>query len=147
MVYHYDTSLSRPAWRNVTTSLNTSQNKITGSVQSLSVFMIMEPAATTGVGDDALGVTARLLPSAPNPFRSTTQVTFSLPQAESARIDVFNVNGARVRTLVDGVLPSGEHRLEWNATDDRGVRQAPGMYFFRLTTESVQVSQKVLLVD
>jgi len=147
MMYHYNTSLSKPAWRNITTSVLTSQNKIKGSAQSLSVFMIMEPAATTAVGNDALGVTARLLPSAPNPFRSSTRLSFSLPQSESARIDVFNVNGERVRTLVDGVLSSGEHNLEWNATDDRGVRQPPGMYVFRLTTASAQASQKVLLVD
>lgn len=147
LIYHYDTSLSRPAWRNVTTSLLTSQNKIKGSSPSLSVFMVMEPAATTAVGDEALGLTPRLLPSAPNPFRSSTRVTFSLPQAEAARVEVFNVNGARVRTLADGVLPAGEHNLEWNATDERGVRQSPGMYFFRLTTAAVQASQKVLLVD
>jgi DNA-binding beta-propeller fold protein YncE len=147
MIYHYDTSLSKPSWRNVTTSVMTSQNKIKGTVQSLSVFIIMEPAATTAVGDDALGVTARLLPSAPNPFRATTRVTFSLPEAQAARLEVFNVNGARIRTLIDGILPAGEHSFDWNAMDERGVRQAPGMYFFRLTTGSAQASQKVLLVD
>jgi hypothetical protein len=147
MMYHYDTSLSRPAWRNVTTSVLTSQNKISGSSQSLSVFMIVEPAATTGIGDDALGVTARLLPSAPNPFRSSTRVSFTLPEAQAARLEVFNLNGARIRTLADGILSAGEHGFDWNAADERGVRQAPGMYFFRLTTASVRTSQKVLLVE
>jgi len=147
MMYHYDTSLSKPSWRNVTTSVQTSQNKISGSVKSLSVFVIMEPATTTAVGDDALGLTARLMPSAPNPFRASTRIAFSLPQAEAARLEVFNVNGARVRTLADGVLPAGEHTFDWNATDDRGVRQAPGMYFFRFTSASAAASQKVLLVD
>src|SRR4029450_7184934 len=121
MMYHYDTSLSKPSWRNVTTSVQTSQNKITGSVKSLSVFAIMEPAATTAVGDDALGSTARLMPSAPNPFRGSARSACSLTKAEVSRLEVFNVNGARVRALADGLLPAGEHSFDWNATDDRGV--------------------------
>jgi DNA-binding beta-propeller fold protein YncE len=147
MLYHYDTSLPVSSWRDVTASLNTSQNKITGTVQSLSVFIILEPGSPTAVGEDPAALEARLLPSAPNPFRASTQVGFSLPEDGPVRLQVFDLRGALVRTLVDTqTLPAGEHSFPWNGTDDRGLPQTPGMYFLQLATASGLKSQKVLLV-
>ena len=77
----------------------------------------------------------------PNPFNAETMVSFSLEAESQVRVDVFNVLGNRVATLVDDVLPAGEHRAAWNAAG-----MASGMYFVRLATAQGQVTKKVVLV-
>ena len=60
----------------------------------------------------------------PNPFNPTTLVSFELPVASGVRLEVFNVLGERVATLVDGELPPGSHALTFDA-----ARLSSGVYF------------------
>ena len=67
----------------------------------------------------------------PNPFNPSTTIIFYLPATERVAMKVFDVTGREVETLVDGVVPAGEHRLDWNAT---GL--ASGVYFCRMSAVS-----------
>ncbi len=67
----------------------------------------------------------------PNPFNPTTTVPFSLPRAGTARLDVFDMLGRQVRTLVDGTLPAGRHEVSFDAAS-----LPSGMYLYRLTTDA-----------
>jgi hypothetical protein len=71
-------------------------------------------------------------PAAPNPFSSRVQLRFRLAQAGRARLDVYDVRGARVRTLLDGPVAAGPHVVEWNGRDGTGRRVPPGLYLARL---------------
>ena len=73
-------------------------------------------------------------PAMPNPFARTTTFAFTLAKAGRAELEVFSVDGRRVRTLSSGVADAGEHRLEWNGTDDSGRSLAAGVYYARLVT-------------
>ncbi|MDA0875291.1 MAG: T9SS type A sorting domain-containing protein, partial [Bacteroidetes bacterium] len=57
-------------------------------------------------------------PCFPNPFNPTTTIEFSMPQAAGVTVRVYNVLGQVVKTLVNGTLPPGIHRVQWDATDD-----------------------------
>ncbi len=70
----------------------------------------------------------------PNPFRGTTQLSFSLTEAQDVRLEVYNALGQKVATLVDGSLAAGEHLVPFAAT---GL--ASGVYVSRLTTADGQV--------
>lgn len=100
---------------------------------------------TTGAGparaEFALG------PPTPNPVRASARVTFSIPDAGpgGARVSlaVFGLDGARVRTLVEGELSAGPHEAVWNARDDADRAVAPGLYFLRLEAASRVATRKL----
>jgi hypothetical protein len=82
----------------------------------------------------------------PNPFNPRTTIAFSLPQAGAARLQVRAADGRLVRVLVDGVLPMGNHSVEWDGRDT-SLRQAPsGVYYSVLTTASGVLSRRMLLL-
>ena len=69
----------------------------------------------------------------PNPFNPSTVIPYQLPTATHVRLDVFNVLGQHVATLVDAERPAGFHAAKWDATDAAGQAMAAGVYFYRLT--------------
>ena len=83
----------------------------------------------------------------PNPFNTTTQLRFRLNQAASVRLAIYNVQGQRVRTLVDAPLHAGVHRMRWDGRDERGHSAATGLYFvrFRIGHDPPRYAKLVLL--
>jgi hypothetical protein len=90
----------------------------------------------------------RLHQNSPNPFRPTTVVRFDLggTQEVSVRLDVFDVNGRLVRTLIDAEMPPGEFEVRWDGRSDGRVKVAAGVYFYRLTTPETVTSRKMVLL-
>ncbi len=82
-----------------------------------------------------------LHPNEPNPFNPLTKVAFDLPRESRVRITVFDAQGRRVTTLVDGALAAGRYELPWRGVDDRGASVASGIYFLRM--EAGDFSEKV----
>ena len=62
------------------------------------------------------------------------------------RLQIFNLRGALVRTLVDGVREPGSYRLQWQGDDDHGRPVASGFYFYRLSTPSFKATRKMILL-
>ena len=77
----------------------------------------------------------------PNPFNPSTQISFSLPNAENVSLSVFNVLGQKVITLVDGHMDAGNHVVEFD-----GSALASGMYFYRINTESFSETKKMVML-
>jgi hypothetical protein len=91
--------------------------------------------------EDALPTRFELNQNYPNPFNPSTVIEFSLPAAGEVSLDVYNVIGQKVETLVNGSLPAGQHSVEFNAS-----ALASGVYFYRLTTETETDSRKMILL-
>jgi hypothetical protein len=83
----------------------------------------------------------RLHPNYPNPFNPTTTIAFDLPAEASVTLEIYNVLGARIETLVAGVRSAGTHRVSWNAGT-----QASGVYLCRLIAGERMMTQKLLLM-
>ena len=85
--------------------------------------------------------------SYPNPFNPTTTIQYSLPQASTVTLAVYDVAGRWVRTLVDGELKdAGPHEVDWDARDHRGQPLPSGVYFYRLMAgDQVLTGRAVLL--
>ena len=83
----------------------------------------------------------------PNPFNPSTVIPYQLPAATYVRLDVFNVLGQHVATLVDAARPAGFHTAQWDATDAAGQAMAAGVYFYRLTVGGGQQTQRMVLID
>lgn len=86
-----------------------------------------------------------LEPNAPNPFRTTTRIPFTLDAASSVTVRIYDVTGALVTTLFDGPLSGGAHHVTWDGMS-AGRRVASGTYFCTLTADRRMQSRKMLLV-
>ena len=83
----------------------------------------------------------------PNPFGPSTTIGFSLPRAGQTSLEVFDLDGRLVRTLVRAPLEAGEHQAVWRGDDQAGARLAAGTYFYRLrfAGEPARTGRMVLL--
>jgi hypothetical protein len=88
-----------------------------------------------------------LAPAMPNPFGRSTTFAFSLAKAGRADLEVFSVDGRRVRTITSGLRDAGEYRLEWNGADDSGHPIAPGVYYARLVTAQGKFTRVVTRLE
>ena len=86
-------------------------------------------------------------PNYPNPFNPSTMIPYQLPTATYVRLDVFNVLGQHVATLVDAEQQAGFHTAQWDATNAAGQAIAAGVYFYRLTVRGGQQTQRMVLLD
>ena len=83
----------------------------------------------------------------PNPFNPSTMIPYQLPTAMYVRLEVFNILGQRVATLVEGEKPAGFHTASWDATDAAGEAVGAGVYLYRLSGHGVQLTRSMLLID
>ena len=83
----------------------------------------------------------------PNPFNPSTLIPFETSAGGRVRLDVFNVLGQRVVTLVDEVRPAGPHKAQWDGIDAAGRAVGAGVYIYRLSTGQWQEARKLLLID
>jgi hypothetical protein len=93
-------------------------------------------------------VRTELHPAEPNPVVTRARIRFDLAGArdQRVRVDVFDVNGRRVRTLVDQQLTPGEYESTWDGRDTGGGRAASGVYFVRMVAGDVDQSRKIILL-
>jgi len=95
----------------------------------------------TDVPDKLIPTSARLLGSYPNPFNATTKIEFELPTTATISLQVFDVNGRLVQTLVDEATPAGRHSVTFD-----GNNLASGLYFARLAAGEFHTTQKMVLL-
>ena len=83
----------------------------------------------------------------PNPFNPQTTIAFSLKERGRLRIDVFNVGGQLVRTLLDETRAAGSYTdVHWDGTDASRQPVASGVYFYKLTTKDFSQTRKMVLL-
>ena len=95
---------------------------------------------------DVLPTEFSLSQNYPNPFNPTTDINFSLPQDARVSLEVYNVLGQRVNTLVDGQLPAGNHTVTWNGTNADGGQVSSGVYFYKISAENFSETKKMMLL-
>lgn len=82
----------------------------------------------------------------PNPFNPSTTIEYTLPQRTTVKLDVFNVLGQKIQTLVNTEQPAGTYQVLWDGTDTDGRRVATGMYLYRLKTDEFIMSKKMMML-
>jgi len=87
----------------------------------------------------------RLRQNFPNPFNPETTIQFDLPEIAHVRLEIYNLLGQRITTLVDNRQPAGRYTLMWDGKDQHGNAVASGIYFYKLTAgDFVQVRKMIL---
>ncbi|HNX00557.1 MAG TPA: FlgD immunoglobulin-like domain containing protein [Candidatus Cloacimonadota bacterium] len=82
----------------------------------------------------------------PNPFNPETTITFSIPRQTDVKLEIYNIRGQRVKTLVSGFISRGSHQVKWDGKDQKGNSMGSGVYFYRITTPEGKVTKKMLLL-
>jgi len=111
------------------------------------IGVLVSNDAASSTGERIAPTQPRLLGrNAPNPFNPGTRIEFELPSAADIALEIYNVKGERVATLLDGVTPAGRHHVAWNGRDDAGQEQASGVYLSRLTVGDRVETRRMSLV-
>jgi hypothetical protein len=110
-----------------------------------------DPTSIDGpFGREPLVASSYLSAAYPNPFNPVTTITYRVAGVKGAavgvRLKIYNASGQLVRTLVDGELPLGEYRAEWNGRDDSGEALGSGIYFCRFSAGSFAETKKLVLL-
>jgi hypothetical protein len=83
----------------------------------------------------------------PNPFNPATTIRYDLTDATRVRLDVYNVLGQQVRSLVNDLQTPGFKSVVWDARNDHGAHVSSGVYFYRIQIDSFVKTRKMLLLD
>ena len=87
-----------------------------------------------------------LFPSQPNPFSDQTRISFQLPKEGPVSLEVYDLLGNHMTSLVQGTLEPGAHEVTWNGRNARGATVAPGVYFYCLVAEGRVLTRRLALV-
>jgi hypothetical protein len=120
---------------------------VPGQADSNEIYASVETRA--GVGPGGQIVRFALMPNSPNPFSSSTLISFSIPSPLAVDLRIFDVRGRLVRTVVgpdSGILDPGIHTYVWDGRDHRGRRVASGIYFSRLDAGGRRAARKVVML-
>jgi hypothetical protein len=82
----------------------------------------------------------------PNPFNPSTNISFSVPADQQARIEIYNVLGKLVAVPFDGRATAGENVVEWNGMTSSGQKVSSGVYLYRLVTDNYVETRKMMLL-
>ena len=83
----------------------------------------------------------------PNPFNPSTIIPYQLPVSAHVRLEVFNLLGQRIVTLVDGEQPAGFHTARWDGTDAAERAVGAGVYLYRLQSGQAVATERMVLID
>jgi flagellar hook assembly protein FlgD len=108
-----------------------------GNVDFFSTSIVIE--------EEALPTVTALHSAFPNPFNSTTIISFSVSVGDTAELEIFNILGQKVKTYPHN-FEGGDHTVVWNGKDKNGKEIGSGVYFYKLRTNSFVNVKKMLLL-
>ncbi len=88
----------------------------------------------------------QLMQNFPNPFNPTTRIPFLLTNGSKVTVKVFNTLGQEITTLLNTQLAAGNHKIQWDGTDDSGRQVVSGIYFYQMQTDDKKAVKKMMLM-
>ncbi|MCK4605652.1 MAG: T9SS type A sorting domain-containing protein, partial [candidate division Zixibacteria bacterium] len=114
----------------------------TGHAQKREISSLISKSSSDGT----LPSGCSLAQNYPNPFNPTTTISFSLPSAGRARIEIYNILGRLVAVPHDGMSSAGNNQIVWNGKNSAGKPVSSGVYFYRLTADNYTETRKMTLL-
>jgi len=100
----------------------------------------------TAVAEVAVPAGFELGQNYPNPFNPSTSISYTTEVADHVTLTVFNMLGQKVKTLVNATETAGSHTVKWNGVDQSGVQVPSGVYYYRIDTNNMSQTKKMLLI-
>jgi len=97
--------------------------------------------------DDQLPLITKVDQNYPNPFNPETTIAFSIANnAQHTQLEIYNIKGQKVKTLVNEQLEVGRYKAIWKGTDNSGRKVASGIYFYKFNTNDYHKINKMILI-
>ncbi|MBP7563277.1 MAG: T9SS type A sorting domain-containing protein [Candidatus Cloacimonetes bacterium] len=141
MVYDiplYNNCIYKPSF-----AIDSNNNKFYSSSYGLIAFN--ETQAVSG-DESVISQTSDRIRVYPNPFNPDTHISFTLHQANSVEINIYNIKGQLVKSYPQSYFNAGEHTLFWNGKDNQNKTVSSGIYFIRLISPEYQGTKKAMLL-
>jgi hypothetical protein len=82
----------------------------------------------------------------PNPFNPSTEISYALPEAGNVNLEIYNILGQQVKTLVNEFQDAGNYVVTWNGDDETGATVASGVYFYRVVAGEYKEVKKMVMM-
>ena len=88
----------------------------------------------------------KILKNYPNPFNPTTTISFEIAEKGKTEVEIFNIKGQKVKTLLNENLEAGQHSVIWNGKTDSEKQVSSGMYFYKVSVNNNQKISKMIML-
>lgn len=122
---------------------------VEGASHSLSMtpeFQGVSFAPSEVAGTELLPGEFSLAQNAPNPFNPQTRISYDIPKATNVRLEIYNVLGQHVKTLVDEFQEPGSKSIIWDGRDNSGYTVSSGIYFYRMDAGEFSLTRKMMML-
>lgn len=102
--------------------------------------------AGTYAGNEEVNASSRISSNYPNPFNPETTISYSIMEEGNVKLEIYNIRGQKVKTLVNEVKSAGSFKANWNGIDDESNSVASGIYFAKLRTTGTTNIKKMILM-
>ena len=106
----------------------------------------IENVTGIGINESTNIVEYRLVGCYPNPFNPTTSIVYEIPEKNKVRIEIYDMLGRKVNSLVNATVPKGRYEIKWNGRDSQGNKLSSGIYIAVMKTGNYQHSIKMNLL-
>ncbi len=99
-----------------------------------------------GANEHLIPIVTKLDQNYPNPFNPTTTINFSLKENSKVSLNIYNIKGQKVKTLVRDQLSAGQHSVVWDGRDENNKSVSSGIYFYKLKTDKFEKTKRMVLL-
>jgi hypothetical protein len=123
------------------------ESVVEAAVDDILLDVVRSSSAAVGPVDvEAVRAANGIVSVSPNPFNPSTAITYQVGDMSAVKLQIYDVHGRLVRTLVDGTVEAGSHTVLFDGRNAAGARLASSVYFLRLETPAVMQVRQVTLV-
>jgi hypothetical protein len=133
-----DLEMAAGSWEYWITSVDSAGNESDAS-EPVSVVLASEQEA-------AIPTVYALEQNYPNPFNPSTQIRYNLPEESYVNINIYDLMGRNIKSLVNTQQDAGYRIIQWNATDDLGQPVSAGMYIYTIQAGEFRQTRKMVLL-
>ncbi|MCK5051406.1 MAG: T9SS type A sorting domain-containing protein [Candidatus Cloacimonetes bacterium] len=101
---------------------------------------------TGTIAGDVIVATTKLHGNYPNPFNPVTSISYSIVETGNVELEIYNLRGQLVKTLVNDVKEAGEYTAIWNGTDNTNKSVSSGVYFYKMKSGNYTATKKMILM-
>ena len=143
-----DLSFTDNSWENIPYAdyIYIVKAEYTNSNLSIPAFSNIIKKTTDDIDRVETPLTNLLYRNYPNPFNPTTTIYFDVAEQTKVTIEVYNITGQRVKTLINQTLNPGAYSVVWNGNDHYGRKVASGMYFYQMKTDNYSDIKRMVLM-
>ncbi len=112
-------------------------NRITGNLNK--PFNMNEESQTEILSNDF-----RLIGNSPNPFNPETRISYSIPEISNVKISIYDITGKLMKTFETNGQTAGIHNVNWDGTNEQGVKVSSGIYIYRMFANSLESNKNIV---